>query len=472
MTRSQRPNVIWLTIESTRTDHTTFGGADTDTTPNLARIADADRGRAVPGCVAHGVWTLPSSASILTGTYPTHHGAGITGEAIPDKLPTVAERLREVGYHTRCLSPNSHLSSATGLDRGFDEFAWVATSTLRETMGLRTLFRYLRNLRAHGGGLSLEPRRHGTDFMMTDRLTRWLRSAGASREPYFVYLHYGGPHRPYLPPAPYYDRLATDETLPRSAAYDLAADHHDNLFEHIADGCPFSSTEWATLSALYDAEIAHVDDLIGELFDTVRSLDGRDTVLVVTSDHGELFGEGGLLAHQIVVHDAVVDVPLVVHGFDELADYDGDAVQHADVMRTLLEAAGAPTEGMQGLDLRTESRDRAIVQRGGERARQNLEQIAQFDPAFDTTRYHDGTLHAVRTPTFKYLRSDDRTELFRLPDETRDVSDAYPDVISHLDGGLSEWLETTGRPLTDERVDGEFSGAMRQQLRDLGYLVE
>jgi uncharacterized sulfatase len=127
---------------------------------------------------------------------------------------------------------------------------------------------------------------------------------------------------------------------------------------------------------------------------------------------------------------------------------------------------------MQGLDLRTESRDRAIVQRGGERARQNLDQIAEFDPAFDTTRYHDGTLHAVRTPTFKYLRSDDRAELFRLPDETRDVGDAYPDVISHLDSDLSEWLETTGRPLTDERVDGEFSGAMRQQLRDLGYLVE
>ena len=122
MTRSQRPNVIWLTIESTRTDHTTVGGAATDTTPNLARIADADRGRVVPGCVAHGVWTLPSSASILTGTYPTHHGAGITGEAIPEQLPTVAERLREAGYHTRCLSPNSHLSSATGLDRGFDEF--------------------------------------------------------------------------------------------------------------------------------------------------------------------------------------------------------------------------------------------------------------------------------------------------------------------------------------------------------------
>lgn len=178
------PNVVWITLESTRADHTTIEDYEHDTTPNLVRIAADTRGQALPECISHGVWTLPSSASILTGTYPSHHGAGMGYDAIPEALPTVSERFQRPGYTTASLSPNSHISEATGLDRGFDSFRWVSSSTLLDSVGYRTLAKYIFHVRSHGGGLTFDPQKHGADFMMVDVAKRWVRSFHREATPF------------------------------------------------------------------------------------------------------------------------------------------------------------------------------------------------------------------------------------------------------------------------------------------------
>src|SRR5699024_3181190 len=222
--------------------------------------------------------------------------------------------------------------------------------------------------------------------------------------------------------------------------------------------------------ALYDAEIAHTDDLVGDLFETVTELD--NTVFVVTADHGELLGERGMLAHLVVTDDAVTHVPMVVHGFDELTDYDSETVQHGDVMRTLLETTGAQTDGLQGLDLREEIRERTLTQRGAKRTLKNLERFEELNPEFDRTPYHTATLSTLRTPEFKFERSDDRTDLFSLPDEDHDVSGEYADMREDLEDELDGILATDGQPAYSGGRDGEFTDAMRDQLADLGYLVD
>jgi uncharacterized sulfatase len=218
--------------------------------------------------------------------------------------------------------------------------------------------------------------------------------------------------------------------------------------------------------------------LVVGLFDYVQELDLGETVFVVTADHGELFGEHGLLAHMIVVDDAVTHVPLVVHGLDGLESGDagspgaGELVQHADVMRTILEAAGARTEGLQGIDLREERRERAIVQRGAKRCLKNLDRFLEIDPDFDDACFHRAALSAIRTERFRYQRSEERSELFRLPDEEHDRSTSYPEVAERLDGELERFLETDGRPAAGGGREGEFTDAMERQLADLGYLVD
>lgn len=466
---SGRPNIIWLTLESTRADHTSLGGYERDTTPNLRRISTDDQGRTFKNCFSHGIWTLPSSASILTGTYPTHHGTGFGNSAIPQELATAPELFGELGYHTACLSPNSHLSSGTALDRGFDDFAWIGKSTLLETVGLPTVLKYVLNIRRHGGGLTTDTKKHGTGFLLQDMAKRWLRSL-ADDQPFFFYAHYGDPHHPYYPPLPYLDRYADEFPVSPKEAGEIAVAHHEDIHELTANGCGLTPDEWEALRGMYDAEIAYVDDLVGELYDFVKGLDIGETVFVVTADHGEFFGEQGLLGHTIAVDDAVTHVPLVVHGFDDLLNHDGELVQHIDVMQTLLSSVGGDTEQMQGIDLTESTRDYAISQRGAERCEQYLERYTDINPDFDTSDYHSGNLSAIRTLEFKYLRSDNESELFRLPDEETDVSERYPEVVEFLDTELGQWLDTTGASVTSESVEGNFTEAMEEQLADLGYL--
>ena len=469
---SSRPNIIWITLESTRADHTSLLGYDRQTTPELERIASMETGRSFAECIAHGIWTRSSSASILTGTYPSRHRAGMDRESIPDELSTVPELLSAAGYHTACLSPNANVSAATGLDRGFEQFAWFDKSTLLETAGLKTLAKFALNVNRHGGGFTLDAAKHGTGYLLTDVAKRWLRSYEGSDDPFFLYAHMGDPHHPYYPPRKYLTEYIADLDTTVKEANELVRRHHRDLNELIAHGCPFTDEEWETLTTLYDASIAYADELVGSIFDQVHSLDVGETVFVVTSDHGEFFGEHGLLAHKISVDDAVAHVPAVVHGDATIANHDGELIQHVDLVQSLLSRAQADTSQVQGIDLGTEDRAFAIIQRGADRTRTNIQTIREYNPDFDASHYHQSTVHAIRTGEYKYVLSDDGAELFHLPDESTDVSDRQPDVAASLEAELSSFLDTAGRPVTGE-ADGEsqMTGAMRKQLEDLGYLV-
>lgn len=464
------PNIVWVTMESTRADHTTLEGHHRDTTPNLQRIANRPRGQSFDQCFSHGIWTLSSSASILTGVYPSRHGTGMQNDRIPDQLETVPERLQSVGYRTGCISPNSHLSAATGLDRGFDDFAWISRSNLLETVGPSIVLRYLMNIRRHGGGFTTNTLKHGTGFMLHELAKRWLQSYGGSDEPFFLYAHYGDPHHPYYPPLPYLREFAEGLAMSPAEAGRAALRHHDELNERIAHGCDFTESEWQAIRALYDGGIAYTDHLIGDLFDYVESLDIGETIFVVTADHGELLGEQGMLAHKVVVDDAVCHVPLVTHGVDGIESTRTEMVQHADLMRTLVAMADGKTDRLHGIDLREETRQHSIVQRGEKRFQKNIDRFSELNPTFDTSSYHPGTLHAIRTSRYKYLSSSGRSALHELPDEEADVAADNPEIAADLDERLSQWLEKKGRPVSAESMSADFTDEMEQQLADLGYL--
>lgn len=475
----ERPNVVWVTLDSVRQDRTTMGGHDRDTTPRMAALADHPGGRAFSDGIAAGIWTLSSSASILTGTYPTHNTVGIDGSTLPPELPTVAERLRDAGYNTACLSRNSHVSEATDLSRGFDRFSWLAATTLVEVAGPTTLAKYLLNIRRHSAGFTPDTAKHATPFLMNDIAKRWLSDLAADdgESPFFHYLHYNEPHRPYVPPLPWQDRYTDEIDASASEAVDISMEIHHDMYERVASGDPLTDRERDALLATYDAEVAYTDECIGRLFGYVDSLDtDRETVFVVTADHGDLFGEQGVLAHKLLLHEGLVNVPCVVHSdgggtgdgerlTDRLSLADDDPVQHTDLMTTLVAVAGGDTDGMQGVDLREGPREFAVAQR----APAEFEDFTKHDPSFDASRYHGPTMTCARTKEYKFQTSDDGEELFALPDESRDVSDEYPEVADELREAIGGWLATEGVPVSEAR-DAAFDDAMRKQLSDLGYV--
>jgi uncharacterized sulfatase len=458
------PNVVWVTLDSVRADHTTMGGYHRDTTPNLARIAEADEGLAFRHCISSGTGTPYSSGSILSGTYPTRHGVKIGNEYLPESLSTLPGLLGRAGYRSACLSRNSYVSPGTGMDRGFDRFSWVSGSTILEAVPFRTLAKYAANLRRHSAGLVRDTAKYSTPYVMNDVAKRWFRDL-EDAEPFFFYLHYNEPHRPYYPPLPWRDTFTDDIEMSAAEAAEFAMDVHRTLDEQIAEGLDFTDEEWAALHAMYDAEIRYTDEMIGRLFEHVQSLDLGPTVFIVTADHGELFGEHGLLSHKVVVDDALAHVPLVTHGFEGVEARTDDLVQHVDLSTTLAELVGQGSDQLQGLDLRDATREHAFVQRGSF----DFDLFTDVDPAFDTSGFHHGTVHAVRTKAFRYERSERMERLYELPDETTDVRDAYPEVTESLSGTLEAWVEANADPVEAE-ADSQLDEAMREQLRDLGYV--
>lgn len=461
---SEKPNLLWITVDSVRHDHTSLGEDTRDTTPAIADIAA--EGQWTAEAVSQGDYTLPSSTSILTGTYPSQHTVGLDNDSLGDGIATFPEVLREAGYRTACLSRNAYLSEATNLDRGFDRFGCLLSSTLPSLAGPRLLAKYLWNIRRVSAGLVKDSQRHSTAYLMTEIGKRWLDDF-SGEDPFFMYLHYNDPHRPYSPPLPYRDRFLAGSSMSGSEAASLSMDVHDTLMDRIAAGCEFSDEEMSALTAMYDAEIAHVDDQISSLFEHLRALDLDDTVVVITADHGEAFCEHGMLGHKITLHDAIVNVPLVVHGLDEQLMKTDDIVQHCDIVTTFANIVGASHDQFQGIDLRESTREFAVTQRPS--VKQYLEELRDRNPAFDSDQYLAGPVTAIRTGDAKLLRSDEGTQFYDLDDESTDRASERPDSVERLSGLLETWLDEHGDPL-DTGGEAAFSNEMKQQLENLGYL--
>lgn len=465
---ADRPNVVWITLESVRADHTTMDGYRRETTPNVQRLADESEGVWFPRCFSHARWTPASTASILTGTALTTHGVGLDGDdvrQVPADLATAPELFAERGYRTACVSSNGYVSSATGLDRGFDRFLWPSKRDLPRNAG--SVLKYLVNYDRHRK-LDFRSKRRNLSFaVMTGVAKRWLGSFAGGDEPFFMYLHYNNPHHPYTPPHPMLEEFVGDLDMTAQEAIEYARDVSENMWAVMADGCSFEPNERAALDATYDAEIVHVDEMVGAVVEHARSLDLADTVFVITADHGELFGECGVFGHNLVLHDGLLRVPLVIHGLDGVRDRADGLVQHADVMETLLGRVGADTSQFQGVQLDDGPREYAISQRGPRPG--DIETLLEHNPSFDPDRYHAAMLHAIHSDAFKYQHSADRTELFELPDEETDVQDEHPSVAERMDRELQHQLATIDS--AGRRGEGAaFTEAMERQLEDLGYL--
>ncbi|QRY22776.1 sulfatase [Halobacterium sp. GSL-19] len=456
-------------MESVRQDHTSVGGYDSDTTPNIANIAAKSRATSFSHCFSHSLWTPPCSASILTGTYMSSHGLGMdgsAGEKIPAGLDTLPELLSEEGYATACLSPSPYISEATGLDRGFDRFTRLSAKRLLNAADPMSLIKYALGVRSDGPGFTLNYRRHNLSFIMTEMAKKWITEL-SRQNPSFLYLHMPNPHHPYTPCNRWIEEYTDEISMASEEAMDLVMDVFDStesLNEHIANGCEFSSDEWDGIKAMYDAEIRDADRYVGELFDHVTELD-RDTIFVVTGDHGEFFGELGLLGHNLALHDAVTNVPLVLYGIPDLHAGSDDLVQHIDVTRTIGEYVGCATNQFQGADLTEESRDYCLMQRGTA----DLGSYTEYNTEFDTSRFFESTINCLRSHQFKYFEGGEKRLLFELPDEEHPVREPNPqterEMATELESLLANLPDRSGGA-----KDSEFTEEMKERLSDLGYI--
>lgn len=453
-------NIVWISLESVGAKHTSLNGS-VDTTPNLVDLAKTYDGTIFDRCFSASMWTPASTASILTGTHMATHDVGIRGRgqrSVPADLATLPELLREKGYSTMCASPNPYITSAAGMDRGFDDFYHFSKYSVWKEASVRSLFGYLRMIRSYGPGFSLNPRKHNLSWFLGERVKQWFKE---TPDPKFIYSHIGNPHHPYCPPLDFRYKF-----VDRAEAYDAIKDvfsvfgSSEQMKKTMANG-EISNEILASLKAMYYGEIAYADEIISNMIEEIL-FQSPETLIVVTADHGEAFGEQGVLGHNLILDDALTHVPAVVFGFDSFRDT-SKHIGHVDLVKTLSSVIGTDAPQFEGTDLIEELPDYCISQRG----RAHLEGYLDHNSRFDVSKYHASPLTAVRTEQHKLLYSKDKTELFRLPDEETDESKRDPELVDELQTvAKSHHFDDDIRAAQE----AEFGEGLTRQLEELGYL--
>ncbi|EMA30477.1 sulfatase [Haloarcula japonica] len=286
MTASPR-NIILLSADALRADHLSCYGYHRETSPVLDEFAkESIRFENAYSASSH---TREAVPALLTGEYPD--------VAINDSYrlatETVATQLSEAGFETGGFHSNPFVSRAYGFDQGFDEFDDDLHFGQHKLVALAQ--RALDKLRN---------RHYARAEEINERSLSWIDSLGAD-EPFFLWNHYMDTHGPYEPPEEYATLYADRKLAGRDAQslYQRAIDEPDSITDE----------ERQLLIDLYDAEIRYNDKHIGEFLEELQNRDLlEDSLIVVTADHGDAFGEHGYYEHPRYLHDEITRVPLFV----------------------------------------------------------------------------------------------------------------------------------------------------------------
>jgi arylsulfatase A-like enzyme len=300
----QAPNVLLIVLDTLRQDRVGAYGYPRPTTPFLDRFAR--QGVLFENAFAPSSWTLPSHASLFTGTLPQEHGAILW--PMDNRLPMLAEKLTAQGYVTAGFSANSGICNRPfGLTRGFVH--WEGTyfglldSLLRTSLGL-----ILKDPFRKVSGNPRDPLRL-TAPQVHARFLRWLD--GRPQRPFFVFLNYMEVHMPLGPPCELARKFAPEAQVDCEPGW-----WPGNESARMAEGKETQGAAqqpfWRLYSDFYDASLAYLDGQLEELFAELdrRELD-KNLLVIITSDHGESLGEHGFSGHRQSLYPEEIRVPLI-----------------------------------------------------------------------------------------------------------------------------------------------------------------
>ena len=424
----ERPNVVLITLDTTRADHLGCYGYERPTSPNLDRLAE--QGTIYTNVVSTSSWTLPTHASLFTGQFTTSHGARYDPEG-PLKLTAGIDGPDEWdNYRARGLAQGQVTLAGVLTDAGWRTGAVVAGPWMKEVFGLGAGFEHYDDEDVHSvtGRLASE---------VTDAALAWLSTLDeeADDRPFFLFLNYYDPHSPFGAPLPY-----TFEFMPAQ--------------RHTQRGLA-NRKNWVDL---YDAEILYTDVHLGRLFDGLRALGEYDnTLIVVTADHGELFGEQDRWGHGEFLSTHELSIPMIIKypGHEVAPGRDARPMQQVDVMPLILERVGLPVpEGVQG---RVAGRDHPLVS--------EVYPLPMFASTGDWRVLVDGSLKYVWSSQGRHALYD----LDADPEELHDLSGERPEVMQAMHAKLERYLASLPAP-GEAGPEREVDASTTEALKHLGYM--
>ena len=309
------PSVLLIVMDTARADHVSLREGERETTPFLRRLAAESA--VYERAVSPSPWTVPAHASLFTGQDAAVHQATFEHRTLRPELETLAELLRNAGYSTAAFSSNPNVSSLFHFDQGFDRFyEMFRISGLWDARGLDPV-ENLKILKGLGAALG-SPRKKRSDRAAAETqpwIGRWLdtQSRRDKKRPFFLFVNYMPPHLPYNPPPTYRQRFLKNRPSPpvRKLMTDAC---YPEVWRLIAFPSLMRPADYDQLAELYDGELAFLDSCLERLIAMFRERGLlEETVVIITSDHGENLGEhGGLLNHSFSIHQTLLRVPLIV----------------------------------------------------------------------------------------------------------------------------------------------------------------
>ncbi len=396
-------NDILITVDTLPADRIGCYGFPGIETPYMELFAS--NGIKFERCISQTPLTLPSHASILTGTQPFYHGIRDNGGFfVPKPLTTLAEVFKKNNYRTAAFVASYVLDSKWGLDRGFDYYFDKFDLSRYQTISL------------------IDVQRRADEVI--NEVLSWLNEH--RKEKFFTWVHLYDPHAPYDPPSPFKEKYS---------------------------GNP------------YVGEIAYADDQIGRLWRYLNDSNLiKNTVLILTADHGESLGEHQEDTHGFFVYQGTIHVPLIfVMPLKKLQGVTrSPIVSLVDVAPIILDMAGVPTfSQIQG---------RSLVPLFFKNKAMDGN-LAYSETYYPRLHYRRSELKAIQKGPFKLILapSDELYDVANDPGEATNLAPERPQLGKELRGVTKEFIADFGRGALEQdrrQIDEET----RQKLMALGYI--
>jgi uncharacterized sulfatase len=520
------PDIVLIVLDTLRADRLSCYGYDRETSPFID--AFADEATLFERAIVPGQWTIPSHASLFTGEYPTTHMTTQIYDTLGDDTVTLAELLRDSGYKTVGFCNNPLLGAVDNqLDRGFDEFYnyggafpnYPTISDTRPRAGGRLAERYTRLMRrivapiqnhfAHNNLLlrvAMHPLivplwQHSLNFKGNTRhslrdAVGYLRAhrRAESRRPIFAFINLMETHLPYRPPSRFIQRFAPYYEEDREARDFMRNYNLEHYRWMIPLTEPLSQLADRTLNDLYDAEVAYLDRSLRRLLKDLNRPRVRDNSLVIiTSDHGEGLNNHDFVGHSLVAYDDLVRVPLIVR-FPKLypaGERVSTVISTRRIFHSALEAAGISSITEDRIPRPINQRDLSLTRSLDKGTYQEEAVFAEaYTPDTLLALMENESPAAIETFRCRSMRraayegrhklitvGDVPDELFDViddPGETQNLLVEHPGKVARLRNALTTFAEDAEarRPANWEarRKISLDDAEISKRLRALGYI--
>ncbi|MDY6853851.1 MAG: sulfatase [Thermodesulfobacteriota bacterium] len=464
-----KPNILFISIDTLRADHVSiYNEIEKETSPNIDRIAQ--KGYVFKRAYTPSSWTLPAHASMMTGLFPSSHQADRSlhqtmswpVDPLPYSALTLAEILRDNGYRTAGIISNPFVSSTFGMHQGFEFFddqvdlfediRYLSLKDYSILFKILEIFNIIDKDDYDGEQRVIEVNKRALD---------WFQKHRDDSAPFFLFLHYNEPHFTYEPPWPY-----------NKSKSGMQLDYFTDI-ELLNEG-QFSLSSYGLndLTALYDGEISYLDHHLGIFFKKLKQWNLLDnTLVIITSDHGESFNEHEIWQHGNSLYEEQIRVPLIIQHPKLVPSsiFDNDNIaQLVDLMPTILDILQIQ------IPAHIQGRSLLPIFQGKPELSFNLafaEIRADINWKAQNPRYGDA-IKAVLNKEWKYISYDNgREELYNLeldPQEKNNLFSAEIIKAKEMRELLNAWSHAVSPEKRDKK--GKIDGGRLEQLRSLGYL--